>query len=145
MTFSIHIVLHGGKHVSMTYLCHALQGRSVTGMAVSRSLSSSSCAALLGFRLDLIFMSLRQAISLSRLGRRFVTITHTHTHTHTHKHTHTHTQTHTHTHTLHIQHAYTPQIFSQMYHIHHIHAPYTLHVCTIHLIDIPYIHTKLYT
>ena len=52
---------HGGEWVSVTYLCCALEGRSVGGMAVYKSLplqmSSSSCIALPGF--DLVFMSPR--------------------------------------------------------------------------------------
>lgn len=47
----------------MASLYHTLEGRSVSGMAVHRSLSSSSCDELPGF--DLIFMSPVHKITLA--------------------------------------------------------------------------------
>lgn len=43
--------MDGGKQVSMAFLCLVLEGKSVGGMAVGRSLPSSSCMALSGFDL----------------------------------------------------------------------------------------------
>jgi hypothetical protein len=48
-------VWHGDNQVSMPCLCCVMEDRSVGGMAVLRSLSSSSLAALPGF--DLSFKS----------------------------------------------------------------------------------------